>query len=82
MHWSFKLYRRSDLKLQIKVAGGTCVAQSVQHQTLDFSWVHDLRVMRLSPVLGSVLILKDSLSPSPFVPLPPTLVLSLAHSLK
>ena len=31
------------------------VAQSVKHLTLDFSWGHDLRVMSLSPALGSAL---------------------------
>ena len=35
--------------------GGTWVAQSVKPPTLDFSSGHDLRVVRLSPTLGSVL---------------------------
>ena len=31
---------------------GAWVAQSVEHLTLDFISGHDLRVMRLSPMLG------------------------------
>ena len=34
---------------------GTWVAQSVKHLTLDFSSGHDLRVVRPSPALDSVL---------------------------
>jgi len=34
---------------------GAWMAQSVEHPTLDFSSGHDLRVVGLSPVLGSVL---------------------------
>ena len=33
----------------------TCVAQSVESLTLDFGSGHNVRVMRLSPVLGSAL---------------------------
>jgi len=34
---------------------GTWVAQLVKHPALDFGSVHDLRVVRLSSTLGSVL---------------------------
>ena len=34
---------------------GAWAAQSVEHLTLDFGSGHDLRVVRLSPVLGSAL---------------------------
>ena len=34
---------------------GTWLAQSVKHPTLDFGSGHDLRVMGLSPKLGSML---------------------------
>ena len=33
---------------------GTQVAQSVKHQVLDFSSGHDLRVVRSSPMSGSM----------------------------
>ena len=38
-----------------KEPGGIWVVQSVEHLTLDFSSHHDLRVVRLSPILGSAL---------------------------
>ena len=41
--------------LKIKCFRGTWVAQSVKCPTLDFASRHDLRVMRLSPMLGSTL---------------------------
>jgi len=44
--------------------GGTWVAQSVNHLTLDFGSGRDLRVMGLSPTLGSVLS-GESAYPSP-----------------
>ena len=37
---------------------GTWVAQWVEHPTLDFGSGHDLRVMRLSPKLGSTVRVK------------------------
>ena len=37
-----------------KSLGGAWVAQSVKHLALDFGSGHDLRVVRLSPVLGSM----------------------------
>ena len=43
------------------------MAQSFKHPTLDFDSVHDLRVVRSSPMSGSVLSREsapDSLSPS------------------
>ena len=70
------------------------MAQKVKCSTLDFVSGHDLRVVRLSPVLGSVLSkesVSDSLSPSPSGPLPQpmhmfvlmcSLNLSLSLSLK
>ena len=61
--------------------GGTWVAQSVEHPTLDFSWGHDPRVIRLSPTSGSVLSVEpawDSLC-LPLL-LPPLLVFSLSLS--
>ena len=53
---------------------GTWVAQLVKCLTLDLSSGHDPRVVRLSPVFGSVLgmeLASDSFSPSPASP--PTL---------
>ena len=63
--------------------GGTWVAQSVEHPTLDFDSGHDPRVMGSSPALGPVLSMEpawDSLSLS-LCPLPP-LVLTLSLSKK
>ena len=40
---------------KIPAQWGTWVAQSVKHVTLDLGSGHDLRVMRSSPTLGSVL---------------------------
>ena len=37
------------------VLWGAWVAQLIKHLTLDFSSCHDLKVMRWSPALGSVL---------------------------
>ena len=34
---------------------GTCMAHEVEHPALDFSLGHDLKVMGLSPMLGSTL---------------------------
>ena len=45
------------------------VAQSVEHLTIDFDSVHDLRVMGSSPELGSVLSTEYAY-PSPFAPSP------------
>ena len=39
----------------LKSGEGACMAQSVKHPNLDFGSGHDLRVMRLSPIWGSVL---------------------------
>ena len=39
----------------MQTARGACVAQSVKRPTLDFSSGHDLRVVRLSPTLGSTM---------------------------
>ena len=41
--------------LNLHMVWGTWVAQSVEHQTLDFSSDHDPRVMGLSSASGSVL---------------------------
>jgi len=54
---------------------GAWVAQLVKHPTLDFSSVHDLRVVRSSPVSSSMRHMEsawDSLSPSPLCLPPPT----------
>ena len=54
--------------------GGAWVAPSVKQPALDFSSGHGLRVMRLTPMLGSSLDMepaKDSLSPFCSVPPPP-----------
>ena len=40
--------------------GGTWVAQVVEHPTLDFSSGHDLRVVGLSPMSGSMLSVKSA----------------------
>ena len=48
---------------------GTWVAQSIKHPTLDLDSGHDVRVMKFSPVSGSVLSGEsawDSLSPPIF----------------
>ena len=60
------------------------VAQSVMHLTPGFGSGHDLRVLRLSPVSGSVLSLLKILSLSSFsAPLPTrTCMLVLSLSLK
>ena len=60
-----------------------CLAQSVKCLSLDFGSGHDLRVMRLSPALGSVLRVEpalDSLFPSPSAP-PPAHVFMQMHAL-
>ena len=41
--------------LQMLNMGGACVAQLVKHLNLNFSSGHDLRVVRSSPKLGSML---------------------------
>ena len=56
------------------------MAQLVKDPTLDFSSGHDLRVMRLSHVSGSVLGMETALDSLPF-PLP-ALSLSLSISKK
>ena len=59
---------------------GAWVAQSVKHLTLDLSSGHDLRVVRSSPGLGSVLSMEpayDSLPLSAPLPLMHALSLSL-----
>jgi len=59
------------------------VAQSVKHLTLDFSPGHDFRVMRSSPVLGSMLSIEpawDSLFPSPSPSAPPNPQKKLANT--
>ena len=40
---------------KVQFSGGTWVAQSVKHPTLDFSSGHDLMVVRSSPASGSAL---------------------------
>ena len=63
------------------LCSGTWVAQSVEHQTLDFGSGHDPRVMGSSPTLGSTLSVEtalDYLSVSPYAPLP---CLHSAHAL-
>ena len=40
---------------KIKGILGCRMAQSIKHQTLDFSLSHGVKIVRLSPVLGSVL---------------------------
>ena len=51
---------------------GAWVAQPVRRPALDFGSGLDLRVMRSSPALGSMLSVElNSLSPSPFAPPPP-----------
>ena len=60
---------------------GSWGAQCVKHPSLDFGSGHDPRVVRLSPMLGSVLGVEsawDSLSPSA----PPLLTLPLSLPLK
>ena len=58
---------------------GTWVAQLVKRLDLDFGSGHDLRVVRLSPMLGSTL---DGEPPSP-LPLPlPSPAHALSLSLK
>ena len=50
-----------------KMTRSTCVAQLVNQHTTDFSSGHDLRDVRSSPKLGSMLGMEpawDSLSPS------------------
>ena len=52
------------------------LGSSVEHLTLDFGSGHDLGVMGLSPVLGSMLSMEPAwdslpLSLCPFSPLPP-----------
>lgn len=50
---------------------GVWVAQLVEHPTFGFGLGHDLRVLRSSSTLGSVLGTEsawESLSPSPFAP--------------
>ena len=54
---------------------GTWVAQWVKLPTLDFSSGHDLRVVRLSPMLGSVLS-AESACPSTTSAPPPDHMLS------
>ena len=50
---------------------GACVAQSVEHLSPDFGSGQDLRVMRLSPVLGSTLSMESAWNPlSPSAPSP------------
>ena len=56
----FPLNFAVSLSLLQKIYWGTWVAQSVKHPTLDFSSDLDLRVVRLSPVLGSTLDMKPA----------------------
>ena len=65
------------------------MAQSVERQTLDFSSVHDTKVVESSLVLGSMLLLGmepacDSLAPSPSSPpsFTDTHTLSLKNKIK
>ena len=53
-----------------KIFGGAWVAQSVKHLTLDFGSGHDLRVMRLSPSLGSTLGMESAYIIFPLLPSP------------
>ena len=60
------------LLLEYSKAGGTWVAQSVKHLTLDFGSGHDLMVYDIKPHIGlcadSVEPAWDSLSPCLFSP--------------
>ena len=61
------------INVALKMERCTWADQSVKHPTLDFGSGHDFRVVRLSPMLGSVLGMEpalDSLSPGPCTPLP------------
>ena len=62
--------------------GGTWVAQSVKHLTLDFSSSHDLTVRGMEP---GIWLCADSVEPAwdyiaPFLSVPPPCVLSLSFS--
>ena len=63
-------FKNITIKILLKdvLFWGSWVAQSVKHLTLDFGSAHDLRVVRLSPGLGSMLGVEpawDSLSAPP-----------------
>ena len=49
LHWSSFLALQNKIKNPL---GGTWVAQSVKHPTLDFSWGHDLTVHGMEPRTG------------------------------
>ena len=79
----FELYTKYE-RTYIERGGerrGARVVQSVERLTLDFSSGHELRVVRLSPVVGSTLSMKpawDSFS----LPLPPSPTRSRTLSLQ
>ena len=63
------------------ITWGTPVAHWAEHLTLDFRSVHDLRVVGLIPVSGSVLSIEPLSILSPFAPslaYTPSLFLSLS----
>ena len=68
MGWRKKKKMRSPIPDNSRNEG-TWMAQSVNHLTLGFSSGHNLRVMRLSLMLGSMLI-GEFASPSPSAPPP------------
>ena len=62
------MLKLSDCAFKTTMIRGMWVAQWVKHLTLDFGSGHDLRIMRLSPTLGSMLSMEpteNSLSLSP-----------------
>ena len=54
-HLASKVSRLSQKDVSWGRPGGSVVAQSVKHLTLDFGSGHDLRVVRSSPASGSML---------------------------
>ena len=42
-------------EIKVKINWGTWVVQPVKYPTIDFGLGHDLRVVRLSPMLGFLL---------------------------
>ena len=77
--------QETDTSNNVDISWGTWVAQLVKHPTLDFGSGHDLRVMRLSRVSGSVLGVEpayDFLSPFPSAPPCPAHMHTYVPSLK
>ena len=51
-----RLWVKIDVHICLKnLTRGTWVSQSVEYLTLDFGSGHDLRIVRSSPVVGSML---------------------------